>query len=266
METKEKKKSAAKAVATPEVQKDTWEFKDRNYYLKGSAEPLVFKLGSRHTRRHPLLWFDPDKGYNRELRYATNQKSIFVDEQEGPVTLAHILFENGTLHVKKENVALQKLLSLYHPAKGGLYLEFDAVKEAEDDFDTLELEIKATTSAYNLDIDQAEAILRVEIGSKVSTMSSKEVRRDLIVFAKRNPVGFLSLMEDDNVVLRNFGIKAAEQGLVILAQDQRTFKWGSNDRKLMTIPFDENPYSALAAWFKTDEGVEVYKTIEKKLK
>ena len=97
-------------------------------------------------------------------------------------------------------------------------------------------------------------------------MSSKELRRDLIVFAKRNPASFLALMEDDNVTLRNFGIKAAEQGLVILAQDQRTFKWGSNGRKLMNIPFDENPYSALAAWFKTDEGVEVYKTIEKKLK
>ena len=34
----------------------------------------------------------------------------------------------------------------------------------------------------------------------------------------------------------------------------------------MTVPFEENPYSALAAWFKTDEGVEVYKTITKKLK
>jgi len=33
----------------------------------------------------------------------------------------------------------------------------------------------------------------------------------------------------------------------------------------MTIPFDENPYAAMAAWFKTDEGVEVFKTIEKKL-
>jgi len=257
METKEK---------APKVKKDTWEYKDRNYYLKGNNEPLIFKLGSRHTTRHPLLWFDPDKGYNRELRYATNQKSIFVDEQEGPVTLAHILFENGVLHVKKENLALQQLLSLYHPGKNQLYTEFDAVKVAEDDFDVLELEIKATTSAYDLDIDQAEAILRVEVGSKVSSMSSKELRRDLIVFAKRNPASFLALMEDDNVTLRNFGIKAAEQGLVILAQDQRTFKWGSNGRKLMNIPFDENPYSALAAWFKTDEGVEVYKTIEKKLK
>jgi len=37
-------------------------------------------------------------------------------------------------------------------------------------------------------------------------------------------------------------------------------------KKLITVPFDENPYSALAAWFKTDEGIEVYQTIEKKLK
>jgi hypothetical protein len=34
----------------------------------------------------------------------------------------------------------------------------------------------------------------------------------------------------------------------------------------MNIPFDENAYSAMAAWFKTDEGLEVYKSIEKKLK
>ena len=34
----------------------------------------------------------------------------------------------------------------------------------------------------------------------------------------------------------------------------------------MNVPFDENPYSAMAAWFKTDEGLEVYKSIEKKTK
>ena len=49
-----------------------------------------------------MFWFDPIKGYNRELRYATNQKSVFVDEQEGPVTLEHIVFEDGTLYVPKE--------------------------------------------------------------------------------------------------------------------------------------------------------------------
>ena len=86
-----------------------------------------------------------------------------------------------------------------------------------------------------------------------------------MLLAKRNPKIFLSLAADENVGLRNAGIKAESQGLIRLSQDQRTFHWGSNDRKLMTIPFDENPYTALAAWFKTDDGVEVYKSIEKQL-
>ena len=76
---------------------------------------------------------------------------------------------------------------------------------------------------------------------------------------------FLELVNDENVMLRNFGIRAVEMKIIKLSQDQRTFMWGSNDRKLMTVPFDEHPYSALAAWFKTDEGMEVYSSIEKRI-
>ena len=35
--------------------------------------------------------------------------------------------------------------------------------------------------------------------------------------------------------------------------------------KLMTVPFNEHPYSALAAYFKTDEGMEVLRAVEKQL-
>jgi len=266
METKEKKKPVAKATATPEVKKDTWEYKDRTYYLKGSKEPLTFKVSSRHTPRHPMFWFDPEKGYNRELRYATNQKSVFVDEQQGPVTLEHIVFEDGTLFVSKEKVQLQKLLSIYHPAKGKVYNEFDKKAEAVDELDIIEFEIKALNAASVIDIEQAEAILRVENGSAVSNLSSKELKRDILIFAKRNPKLFLDLAQDENVVLRNFAINAREANIIALSQDQRTFTWVSNGRKLMNVPFDENPYSAMAAWFQTDEGLEVYKSIDKKLK
>ena len=108
--------------------------------------------------------------------------------------------------------------------------------------------------------------MRVEIGSQVNNMSSKELRRDLLLFAKRKPRTFLALLKDENIQLRNFGIKARESGIINLSSDQRTFTWGSNGRKLLTVPFDEHPYSALAAWFKTDEGMEVYKNIEKRMK
>ena len=97
-------------------------------------------------------------------------------------------------------------------------------------------------------------------------MTSKELKRDTMIFARNNPELFLDLVNDSNIDIRNMGIKAVEQGLISLSGDNRTFKWASNDRKLMDVPFDENPYSALASWFKTDDGVEVFKSVEKQLK
>jgi len=68
METKENKQT--KKTETPK-----WEIKDRNYYLIGNKEPLTYTIPSRHTERYPLVWFDEEKGYERELRYATNQRA-----------------------------------------------------------------------------------------------------------------------------------------------------------------------------------------------
>jgi len=247
------------------INEENWEVKDRNYYLSNDYSPLTFTLVSKHTRRYPLLYFDKAKGHQRELRYASNQKSVFVDEQEGVSTLEHIVFKNGVLSVPKEKQNLQKLLSLYHPGRNVSYKELDTIAEANDELEDLEHEFKALSMARELELDHIEAILRVELGSQVNTMSSKELKRDVLLFAKKNPLTFLALVNDDNVELRNFAIKATEAGVIKLSSDQRTFAWGSNGRKLMTIPFDENPYSAFAAYLKTDEGVEVYKSIDKKL-
>ena len=250
---------------TKEIQAPKWEMKDRRYYLLQNKEPLTYTLNSKNSSRHPLLWFDEKTGEQKELRYATNQNSPFVQDQKGEVTLGHIIFEDGVLAVPKQKQNLQKLLSLYHPKKGAIYAEWEADVVAEDELDNINLELDAMIAAKEMDIDHAEAVLRVELGSKVSSLSSKELRRDLLLMARKNPDAFLSIASDENVGLRNTGIRAVEQHIIKIAQDQRTFHWGSNDRKLMTVPFDENPYSALAAWFKTDEGVEVYKTIQKKL-
>ena len=267
------KAAPVKPVATKEIaveqtsisSKPSWPIKDRSYYLAGNKEPLTFRLNSRHSYLKPLLYFDEENGVQKELRYATNQNSPFVQEQSGEATLGQILFENGILSVPKQNQNLQKLLSLYHPDLNKKYHEFDAQEEALDDLEDLEIEFEAISAARSIDIDQAEAILRVEKGSEVANMSSKEIKRDLYIFAKSNPSLFLELANDENVHLRNVAIKATEAGIISLSGDNRTFNWASNDRKLMTVPFDENPYSAMAAFFKTDEGMEVFRSIEKKL-
>ena len=238
-----------------------WEIKDRTYILRHGLSPL-----SKSIKSANVYYFDEEKGYERELKYCSNQRTCFVDEMQGDQRLDHIVFRNGVLMVPRNKVTLQKLLSLYHPSRNKVYMELKPQVIAEYEISNLELEINALNAAPNLDIEMAEAVLRVEVGSKVSEMSSKELKRDILLYAKRNPKLFLELVKDENVMLRNFGIKAAELGIIRLSQDQRTFKWASNDRKLMTVPFDEHPYSALAALFKTDEGMEVYSNIEKRLK
>jgi hypothetical protein len=247
-------------VAPPKQKQKKEEYKDRLYELTINDTPITYILNSRG-----FLHFDEELGYEREVKYCQNQSTIYVDEMKGSQRLTHIAFRNGKLFVPKEQQTLQKFLAV-HPKNGLAFREFDAVKEAEEDLDYLQLEITALTAAQTIDIDHAEAILRSELGSKVSQMTSKELKRDLLLFAKKNPELFLELAEDENINIRNMGIKAVEMSIIDLSEDQRTFKWTSTGRKLITVPFDENPYSALAAWFKTDEGVEVYQTIEKRLK
>ena len=258
----------AKTVITEEpkvrerkVPFNEWEIKDRVYLLKGSKKPL-----SRSIKSADIYYFDEELGYERELKYCQNQRTSFVDEMKGDQRLEHIVFRSGSLFVEKEKTVLQKLLSLYHPHKNSIYEEFKPAKKAAEEIDILNIQVDALIAARNIDIDMAEAIMRVEKGSNVSNLSSKELKRDLLVFARNNPKLFLELADDENVMLRNFGIKAVENGILRLSSDQRNFLWGNNGRKLMVIPFDEHPYTALAHWFKTDEGMEIYSNIEKRLK
>ena len=240
--------------------KNEWEIKDRVYYLKSNKKPI-----SRSIKSTNIYYFDEELGYERELKYCQNQKTPFVDEMKGDQRLAHIVFRGGILLVPKEKTVLQKLLSLYHPHKDTLYYEYKPAKLAEEEIDVLNMQVEALVAAREVDIDMAEAIMRAEVGSEVSKLSSKELRRDLLIFARNNPKLFLELADDDNVLLRNFGIRAVENGILRLSSDQRNFLWGSNGRQIMTIPFDEHPYTALAHWFKTDEGMEIFRNIEKRL-
>jgi len=253
---KNKTKKAPVEKAQPQ-----WEIRDRLYELKSETFPPVYIVKSRG-----LFYFDNEKGYEREIKYARNQQTPFVDEMKGRAKLGHIIFRNGKLFVEKEKVSLQKFLSLYHPERGQTYKEFNADEVATTDLDILELQLEAMNTAKTIEVDQAEAILRTEIGREVTKMTSKELKRDLLVFAQNQPQLFLELANDDNIAVRNLGIRAVENGIMELSADQRTFKWASTGKKLITVPFDENPYSALAAWFKTDDGIDVFKTVEKRLK
>jgi len=245
--------------------KDSFEFKDRTYILKGMS-PVSYSLNVRHSMQNPLQWFDESEQRNKSIRYATNQKSPFEDEQEGYATLSSVVFEDGKLTVLKENVILQKILSLYHPFKDKKYYEFNAEEVADEELSQMDLIFDAQKVIREMAVEDQEAIARVLWKSKVSKMTSGEMKRDLLVYSKSHPQEIIDLSNDDDIKLRNLAIRAVEHGVLALVNDGRTFTYTTGKKeKVLDIEFGSNPFSSLAAYFKTDDGFDLMKNITGKL-
>ena len=165
-------------------------FQDKSYRLLNDTAPLSFMLPTRHTKRFPILHFNEETGVNRELRYSPNQKSIYVDEQDENVILEAIIFEDGLLHVRKNNQVLQDFLTL-HPLNGVKFEEINKEKDAGKDVEVLNLEVDALVEARSLSLDQALEVGRVLFGN-ITKMSTSEIKRDILVFARREPAEFLT--------------------------------------------------------------------------
>ena len=173
--------------------KKTKEFVDKVYRLVGEKYPLAFMLATQHSRRFPLMYFDNDTGVNKPLRYARNQKSPFEDDQDGNAILEPIVFEDGFLVVRKENQVLQKFLH-YHPENGATFIEVNHEQDAAKDLEVIHHEVDALVAAREMDIHRAEQIARVGMGINTDKMTSAEIKRDVLVFARKNPKEFLDLL------------------------------------------------------------------------
>lgn len=241
------------------------EISDKLYVLKRRTFPISFMLASRNTTRRSLLYFDTKTNTNRPLRYAVNQKSPFEDEQDGNFILEPIIFDDGLLSVPKENQVLQMFLS-YHPDNGSVFEEVDTKRDASVQIDSINIQLDAQIAARELDIATAEAIARVMMGTRVDRLSSEELRRDLMLFARNNPYDFLQLLNDPELRLQNIAVKALQDGTFVLKNKNRDifFNLQDNKKKLMGVPFGEDPIKLLTSWLQSNEGLETYEYLSKK--
>jgi hypothetical protein len=222
-------------------------------------------LASRNTTRRSLLYFDTKTNTNRPLRYAVNQKSPFEDEQDGNFILEPIIFDDGLLSVPKENQVLQMFLA-YHPDNGSVFEEVDTKRDASVQIDNINIQLDAQIAAREVDIATAEAIARVMMDSRVDNLSSEELRRDLMLYARNNPYEFLQLLNDPELKLQNIAVKALQDGTFILKNKNRDifFNLQDNKKKLMGVPFGEEPAKLLASWLQSNDGLEIYELLSKK--
>ena len=234
------------------------------YKLTKNAAPLSYMLSTRHSRRKPLLYFDGK--INRALRYASNQKSPFEDEQDGNVILEPIVFENGFLSVPKENQVLQHFLSI-HPSNGTVFIEVNKEQDAQGELETMNLEADAVLAARSMDISQMEMVARVMLDINPDKLSSTELRRDMMILAKRYPADFLEAVEDPEMDMYSKVTLMIQKGILGLRNNGRNVHYNlkNNKKRMMTVPFGEDPKTAIAAYLQSDEGIEVLKLLDKHL-
>lgn len=257
---------AKKTVAATKAAKksDGWVIKDRRYVLKGNKTPITFLLRSSHHPNKPLQYFDGEN--YRPLRYASNTTTPFLDEQDGYVVPEPIVFENGDLMVPAQNVNLQKFLSELHPDKDSVYEEWDPTRDAKEELDYEEYVLDAQLAARDMAIEELEAVFRIVYRQDSANVTSSEIRRDMLYFARSNPREFLDLANDPDIKLRNLAIRAVDAGILGIKDDNRTVFWNDrNQQTILQVKFGDNPIAALSSFFKTDDGMDVMEGIVKKL-
>ena len=241
-------------------------FTDKVYKLTRSEAPLSLMIPTRHSSQFPLLHFDEEKGINRALRYARNQKSPFEDEQDGNAVLEPIIFEDGFLSVPRNNPVLQEFLH-YHPLNGIRFVEVNEEKDANAQVEKLNKEVDALIEARQMSIEQIEMVARVLFNKDVTKLSTAELRRDIIVFAKNDPHTFLDIVNDPSLKFQSTISLMFEKGLLAFRKGNKEvwFSTPTNKTKMLNVPYGEEPMTIVASFLQSDEGIESYKILEKLL-
>ncbi len=239
---------------------------DKVYRLKRKNAPLSYIIPTRSTSRKPLLYFDEEMGVNRPLRYARNQKTPFEDEQDGNAIVEPIIFLDGFLRVPRTNPVLQQFLDL-HPMNGLKFEVINNKKEAQDELDEINLQVDALIEAKQMSIEQMEVVGRILLSRDVSTISTAELKRDIIVFAKNYPEEFLDLINDSDLTLKSQCQLFLSEGLLTQRNKGKElwFNTKGNKKKLMNLPYGEDIIHVLFSFFKTDEGIKVLEYLEKQV-
>ena len=106
------------------------------------------------------------------------------------------------------------------------------------------------------------------MGASVNTMTIPELKRDILVYAKNNPEELIDIVNDPLLELQNEVHLFVDNNWLSFRNNRRDVYYNlpGNKKKMMTIPFNEDPYDAMSAYLQSNEGLEAYKYLKKRLK
>jgi hypothetical protein len=216
-----------------------------------SGGGIVFKIPTRTTV------FDKASNRVREIRYCPNEPSIFTDEQSENAQRDHILFRNKMLFVPSEKPNLLEFMMM-HPGNkqngGTLFEMVDKSRSAEEELEREFTQFEAVAMVRDKDLSE---LLPVAMFLGINTnRKSAEIRRDLLIDAKKNPTRFVELFDNPQVKCKSAVMQAID--FQILNKKADGMYWFDTNRLIVTAAAGLDPVDVMTRFCLTEKGAPVY--------
>lgn len=208
--------------------------------------------------------YDEQTNSVREIRYCSNQKSIYADEQKGRLTREPLKFFEGILAVPHTKPNLIEFMEA-HPLNvknGGR--SFYLVETEKDNEKSVEQEFLAHDAVTLVKEKTAEELepVGMHFGVKLGE-SIPDFKFALLKVAKRNPKKFIESFDDPVVMMKSKLMRAVDFGIIKL--NESGAYWADGNSLIVAAPAGYSPLNTLTQHCLTDKGTTTYAKIEKEL-
>lgn len=250
---------SAKAAPRIKAKKQEESTQKTKVYVIDSGGGIVYRIS-----QNEVVVYDPEKGYNRSIRYCPNERSIYVDEQSSNGVREQVVFRDGMLMAPYDQPNLSAYLDA-HPGNkkngGGVFRLLETEKNAEKEIESEFL----TYDAISLVRDKSiEELIPVALSLGVSTnQKNAEIKRELLQEAKSNPQRFIEMFDSPIVKARATVLGAVEYQILLPKNDG--MYWFDSNRLIVATPVGQDSTEVMTRFCLTENGSILYNQLQDEL-
>ena len=241
--------------------------------IASDTNGLVYIINSG---RKGDLWVKDKEGKDRQIRYAENQKSIYIDEQKGHSKLPTLMLKDGVMTAERDT--LVDFMDA-HPLLNIKFRRIDPERDAaealehEEQVTLIKAEILKKGKKKDGDVAlQSLLVMKSKVVSHldVQSMGPNQVRQALYGLANAEPEIFLD--EDGNFnafqtqefIYQDVVLRAMAAEVIIMSPGGTKVSW-ANGETIIRVPKGKNEVEFFASWLRSEEGNPTLKQIAEEM-
>lgn len=231
-------------------------------------------------RKGDLMAKHPETGKMSHIRYATNQSTIFTEEQHGQSKIPALLLNDGYMIV--DSVTQKTLVEFMdaHKLNGLKFAKVDKEKDAATALESEELigDVKAAIRAKSKQEDGSiylSSLLLIMSKTydpeKIKEMGPAEVRKALYSVIESEPDSFVNAkgevncFDSNDFIFQDVVIRALFEGIIKVNPRQTQISWSNSNETIIEIPRSKSYRKFFAAWLNTEDGESTLKEITEEM-